>query len=77
VATNRIQEEVIFKEPAAATSRRDGVEIMEHLWSPAVATGRNLSQIRAEPQLAKHPQTVACGCRQLPLEAHGKEGVDG
>jgi hypothetical protein len=32
---------------------------------------------RAHQERLKPPQTVAVGCDQLPIGAHGKEGVDG
>jgi hypothetical protein len=46
---------------------------MEPLWSPAVATGGNRSQIAPAGTTLKQAKTVAVGCDQLP----GKEGVDG
>ena len=38
-------------------------------WQP-VANGK-------APKPARTSQTVATGCNQLPIGAHGKEGVDG
>ena len=50
---------------------------MEPLWSPVVATGGNRSQIRLAQKPPKQAKTLAVGCDQLPIEVHGKEGVDG
>jgi hypothetical protein len=50
---------------------------MEPLWSPVVANGGNPSQIGRPRKPRKQAETVAVGCDQLPIEAHGKEGVDG
>jgi hypothetical protein len=52
-------------------------EGMEHLWSPAGATGGNRSQIdwRRKPLKRADPQPMAT--HGNGLAAHGKEGVDG
>jgi len=50
---------------------------MEPLWSPAVATGGNRSQMGRRRKRLRQAKTVAVGCDRLPGEAHGKEGVDG
>jgi hypothetical protein len=50
---------------------------MEPLWSPAVATGGNRSQIAGRENGLNRPKTVAVGCHRLPPRLHGKEGVDG
>ena len=50
---------------------------MEPLWSPAVATGSNRSQIARGRNRRNQAKTVAVRCDQLRKEAHGKEGVDG
>jgi hypothetical protein len=50
---------------------------MEHIWSRAVATGGNQSQMRRRRQRPRYAKTVAVGCNRLPIGAHGKEGVDG
>jgi hypothetical protein len=50
---------------------------MEHLWSPAVATGGNRWQMERPRKRLKKAKTVAVGCDQLPEAFHGKEGVDG
>jgi hypothetical protein len=50
---------------------------MEHLWSRAVAIGGNRWQMGQPPSTPQRPATVATGCDQLPIGAHGKEGVDG
>jgi hypothetical protein len=50
---------------------------MEPLWSPVVATGGNRSQIASPRNLRRQAKTVAVGCDQLPIAAHGKEGVGG
>jgi hypothetical protein len=50
---------------------------MEPLWSPAVATSGNQSQIRRPQEPQKHARTVAVGCHRLPEKFHGKEGVSG
>lgn len=49
---------------------------MERLWSRAVATADNRSQIDAPEKRLKNAKTVAMGCDRLPIAAHGKEGVD-
>ena len=54
-----------------------GLQGMEHLWSRAVATGGNRWQTRRRRERPKQAKTVAMGCDQLPIGAHGKEGVDG
>jgi hypothetical protein len=50
---------------------------MEHLWSPAVATGGNRWQMGRPSKRLKQANTVAVGCDWLPESFHGKEGVDG
>jgi hypothetical protein len=50
---------------------------MERLWSRAVATGRNRSQMAGARKRPKQATTVARGCHRLPRERRGKEGVDG
>jgi hypothetical protein len=50
---------------------------MEHLWSRAVATSGNRSQMGTLQGWLQQAKTVATGCDQLPIGAHGKEGVDG
>jgi hypothetical protein len=51
--------------------------MMEQLWSRAVATGGNQWQIRRSQERLSEAETLAVGCDQLPIGAHGKEGVDG
>ena len=48
---------------------------MEPLWSPVVATGGNQSQIWDAREPQEQAKTVAAGCDQLPIAAHGKERV--
>jgi hypothetical protein len=48
---------------------------MERLWSRAVATGGNRSQMGPPRKRLKEARTVAVGCDRLPRD--GKEGVDG
>jgi hypothetical protein len=48
---------------------------MEHLWSPAVATGGNRWQMERPRKRLKKAKTVAVGCDQLPEAFHGKQGV--
>jgi hypothetical protein len=50
---------------------------MKPLWSPAVATGGNRSQIDPPQKPRNQAKTIALGCEWLPIAAHGKEGVDG
>jgi hypothetical protein len=50
---------------------------MEHLWSPAVATGGNRWQMERPRKRLKKAKAVAVGCDQLPEAFHGKEGVSG
>jgi hypothetical protein len=50
---------------------------MEPLWSPVAATGGNRWQIGSAQTRPKQAKTVAVGCDRLPMEVHGKEGVDG
>jgi hypothetical protein len=50
---------------------------MERLWSRAVATGGNRSQMGWQQKRLQQAQTLAVGCHWLPIVAHGKEGVDG
>ena len=45
---------------------------MEHIWSRAVATGGNQSQMRRRRQRPRYAKTVAVGCNRLPIGAHGK-----
>ena len=52
-------------------------QMMEPLWSPAVATGGKRWQIAQPPKRQNHAKTVAMACNQLPRAAHGKEGVRG
>jgi hypothetical protein len=53
------------------------MERMEHLWSRAGATTGNRSQMPWLRKRLKQAGPVATGCDQLPIGAHGKEGVDG
>jgi hypothetical protein len=46
---------------------------MEHLWSPAVATGGNRWQMERPRKRLKKAKTVAVGCDQLPEAFHAKE----
>ena len=50
---------------------------MERLWSLAVATSGNRWQMGTPRKRLQQAKTVATGCDQLPIGAHGKEGVDG
>jgi hypothetical protein len=50
---------------------------MERLWSLAVATSGSRWQMQEARKPLKQAETVAVGCDQLPIGAHGKEGVDG
>jgi hypothetical protein len=50
---------------------------MERLWSPAVATGGNRSQMAWARKPQNHAKTVAVSCQRLPRPQNGKEGVDG
>ena len=50
---------------------------MEHIWSQAVATSGNRWQIGTPRKRLNQAKTVAVGCDQLPIGAHGKERVDG
>jgi hypothetical protein len=43
------------------------------LWSPVVATGGNRSQIPGRRKAQNEAKTLAVGCGQSPLQAHGKE----
>ncbi len=47
---------------------------MERLWSLAGATSGNRWQMREPRKRQKQAKTVATGCHQLPIGAHGKEG---
>jgi hypothetical protein len=47
---------------------------MEHSWSRAVATSGNRWQIQTPRKRLQQAKTVATGCDQLPIGAHGKEG---
>lgn len=49
---------------------------MEPLWSPVVATDGNQWRIRSARKPQKQAKSVAVGCHQLPLAAHGKGRVD-
>ena len=44
---------------------------------PVVATGGNRWKIGSAQTRPKQAKTVAVGCDRLPIEVHGKEGVDG
>ena len=48
---------------------------MEHLWSTAVATGRNRRQIGLCRKRLSKAKSVAVGCDQLPWPQNGKEAV--
>ena len=50
---------------------------MEHLWSPAVATGGNRWQMGRPRERLRQAKTVAAGCDPLPPNLDGKEGVVG
>jgi hypothetical protein len=50
---------------------------MERLWSLAVATSGNRSQMAKPRKRLRQAKTVAVGCDRLRIGAHGKEGVDG
>ena len=50
---------------------------MERLWSLAVATSGNRWQMDGPRKRGNQAKTVAVGCDQLPIGAHGKEGVVG
>ena len=45
---------------------------MERLWSPAVATSGNRWQMREPRKRLEQAKTVATGCDQLPIGAHGR-----
>jgi hypothetical protein len=45
---------------------------MEHLWNRAVATSGNWWQDESRRKRLKLAKTVAVGCDQLPIGAHGK-----
>ena len=47
---------------------------MERLWSRAVATSGNRSQMERPRKRLNQPKTVAVGCDRSPRECHGKEG---
>lgn len=49
---------------------------MERLWSLAGATGGNRWQMGTPRKRLQQAETVATGCDQLPIGAHGKEEVD-
>ena len=49
---------------------------MERLWSLAGATSGNRRQVLRSRKRLKQAKTVATGCDQLPIGAHGKEEVD-
>jgi hypothetical protein len=53
------------------------LQSMEPLWSPVVATGGNQSQIGSAQKAQDHAKTVAVGCDQLPLGAHGSRDESG
>jgi hypothetical protein len=48
---------------------------MEHLWSPAVASGGNRSQMLGAENGRNRRKTVAAGCDWLPETFHGQQGV--
>jgi hypothetical protein len=48
---------------------------MEPLWSPVVATCGNWSQAEQPREPRNRAKTIAAGCDQLLLRAHGKQGV--
>jgi hypothetical protein len=50
---------------------------MEHVWSQAVAADGNPWQMARKEKRLKQAKTVATGCDQLPIGAHGTEGVGG
>jgi hypothetical protein len=50
---------------------------MERLWSLAVATGGNQSQIASRRWAPEQAKTVAMRCHRLPENLDGKEGVSG
>jgi hypothetical protein len=50
---------------------------MEPLWSPAVATSGNRSQMGGRRDRLRQAKPVALGCDPLPESFYGKEGVDG
>jgi hypothetical protein len=50
---------------------------MEHLWSPAGATGGNRWQTQQPQEPLEQAESVATACHPLPGKAHGKEGVNG
>lgn len=52
-------------------------QIMEQLWSGAVATSGNRWQMETPRKRHKRAETVATSCYQLPRGLDGKEGVDG
>ena len=54
-----------------------GRQRMEQFWSRAVATSGNRWQMGTPRKRRNQAKTVAVGCDQLPIGAHGKEGVDG
>jgi hypothetical protein len=74
--------------PLNPLSRSEGVDVrlrlslsclhgrqrMEHLWSRAVATGGKRWQMGRPRKRLGQAKTVAVGCDQLPIGAHGKEG---
>jgi hypothetical protein len=49
---------------------------MEPSWSPVVATGGNWSQMERAQKPPNQAKTLAVGCDQLRLPAHGKGRVD-
>jgi uncharacterized protein YjiS (DUF1127 family) len=63
--------------PKSVFSSRICAESMERLWSLAGATSGNWWQMRRSRKQLKQAETVATACDQLPIGAHGKEGVDG
>src|SRR4029450_5708929 len=66
-----------YRPSNSASSRGLRPPPMERLWSLAVATGGNRWQMGTPRKRPKQAATVATGCDQLPIGAHGKEGVDG
>jgi hypothetical protein len=63
--------------PRVGFNARFGAIRMEPLWSQAGATSGNQWQTLRAQKPPKQAKTVATGCHQLPIGAHGKEGVDG
>jgi hypothetical protein len=49
---------------------------MKRLSSPVLATGGNRPQMARAQKPRNQAKTVAVSCAQLPIGAHGKDGVD-